>query len=120
MLLAELVFSTEDVRELVFKRLDECDEEFVTFLEDKIAASTDLDERLAFRSLIEVIAKVKVAVEKRAVSAMLTVSLVNNRGIWALRRSTASDRAPAGGEGRGGELLVAVEYSWGMKESIVS
>lgn len=40
MLLAELVFSTEDVRELIFKRLDECDEKFVEFLENKVSHST--------------------------------------------------------------------------------
>lgn len=33
------MFSTEDVRELIFKRLDECNDQFVQFLEDKVRGS---------------------------------------------------------------------------------
>ena len=66
-LLAELIFTMEDVREVIYKRLDDCNEGFVQFLEDRIKASTDLDERQAFRSLVEMIDAVKKAVERKMV-----------------------------------------------------
>jgi hypothetical protein len=79
-LLAELIFSTEDVRQLIAKRLDQCDEEFVGFLEKKIEATTDLEERQAFRSLIDVVDKVKKAVERRLVSHLMIMFLTGYGG----------------------------------------
>lgn len=66
-LLAELVFTTEDVREVIYSRLDDCNEDFIQFLEQKVGASTDLDERQALRSLIDMIDGVKKAVERKMV-----------------------------------------------------
>ncbi len=66
-LLAELIFTTEDVREVIFRRLDDCDDGFVQFLEGRIGASTDLDERDALRSLVNMVDAVKQAVERKRV-----------------------------------------------------
>ena len=67
MLLAELIFTTEDVREVIYTRLEECDDGFVQFLETRIQDSTDIDERAALRSLIEMVDGVKGLVERKKV-----------------------------------------------------
>lgn len=67
MLLAELIFTTDDVREVIYNRLDECDAKFVEFLENRIKGSEDIDERQALRSLVEMVDAIKVAVEKKKV-----------------------------------------------------
>jgi len=66
-LLAELIFTTEDVRVVIYKRLDDCNAGFVEFLESRIGAATDLDERQALRSLVEMVDAVKKAVERKKV-----------------------------------------------------
>ena len=68
-LLAELVFGTDDVREVVYRNLDRCDEGFNAFLENRIAISQDLEERQALRSLVDIVAAVKKATAKAEVSA---------------------------------------------------
>ncbi len=73
MLLAELIFTTEDVREVIFTRLEECDEGFAHFLEARIEASTDIDERSALRSLIEMVDGVKAAVARKKVRGMTII-----------------------------------------------
>lgn len=67
MLLAELIFTTEDVREVIYTRLEECDDGFVQFLETRIQDSKDIDERAALRSLIEMVDGVKGLVERKKV-----------------------------------------------------
>jgi len=66
-LLAELVFGVDDVREVVYRNLEQCDEGFNTFLEGKITASDDLEERQALRSLVDIVEAVKKAAAKAEV-----------------------------------------------------
>lgn len=66
-LLAELVFGTDDVRELVYRNLDACDEGFKAFIDKKVEASDDLEERSALRSLVDIIEAVKKAAAKAEV-----------------------------------------------------
>lgn len=85
-LLAELIFTTEDVREVIYTRLEECDEGFVQFLEGRIQASTDIDERGALRSLIEMVAGVKAAVERKMVGGFCVGSWIG-LSCWVCRRT---------------------------------
>lgn len=75
-MLAELVFGGEDVREVVYRSLDICDEGFVAFLEKKIEVSTDLEERSAFRSLIDIVGAVRKAAEKAKVGGWVVPSCI--------------------------------------------
>lgn len=60
-LLAELIFGTDDVREMIFRRIDDCGETFIDFLNEKIDNSSDLEERAALRSLTDIIGSVQTA-----------------------------------------------------------
>ena len=64
------------MREVIYSHLDDCNEGFVEFLEQKITASTDLDERNAFRSLIDMIGAVKKAAERKMVSHPLSLQAI--------------------------------------------
>lgn len=60
-LLAELIFGTDDVREMIFRRIDDCGTPFIEFLDEKVDSSSDLEERAALRSLIDIIGSVQTA-----------------------------------------------------------
>lgn len=58
--LAELVFSTNDPRIDIVNNIDRCaDEEWLTWLDQKIEKSKDPDERVAMRDLYEMIIDIK-------------------------------------------------------------
>ena len=62
--LAELVFSTNDPRVDIVNNIDRCaDDEWLTWLEKKVEASRDPDERVAMRDLYEMIIDVKEKME---------------------------------------------------------
>lgn len=64
------------MREVIFSRLDECDEGFNAFLEKRIEGSTDIDERAALRSLVDMVAAVKTAVERKKVGGWVQLSFM--------------------------------------------
>lgn len=64
MLLGELVFSTNDPRVDIMNKFDlATDTQFLSWMENKIEKSTDPDERLALRDLLDMIEDVKTKVE---------------------------------------------------------
>lgn len=58
-ILASLMFSKFDVLEDVLNNIQFLDEQFMTFLQQKIDYSSDMEERVALRSLLDVITSVQ-------------------------------------------------------------
>ncbi|CAM9144394.1 unnamed protein product [Chrysoparadoxa australica] len=74
MFLGELIFSTNDPRDDIVKRLDQAtDEDFRTWLTDKANASTDLDERAALKGLSDMIDGVVAKLEEQDMLAPMVV-----------------------------------------------
>lgn len=117
-LLAELIFTTEDVREVIYKRLEDCNSGFADFLEGRISMATDLEERQALRSLVEMIEAVKKAVERQKVEDTMRIREEQLRQLeeearLAAERAEARKR-PTWQEGEVKESSEREEYAQSM------